>query len=66
MPVAPNRGGRRWWGGGLVGVRQRRKAGVVCGGTGGGFGAEIGDGGGLILLNMGLNLGFDSFKSGAF
>ncbi|XP_035842178.1 protein FAR1-RELATED SEQUENCE 5-like [Helianthus annuus] len=38
MPVAPNRGGRRWWGGGLVGVRQRRKAVVVCGETGGGFG----------------------------
>ncbi|KAF5797042.1 hypothetical protein HanRHA438_Chr08g0371041 [Helianthus annuus] len=24
MPVAPNRGGRRWWGGGLVGVGERR------------------------------------------
>ncbi|KAJ0879779.1 hypothetical protein HanRHA438_Chr10g0455471 [Helianthus annuus] len=31
MPVAQNRGGRRWWGGGLVGVRQRGKAVVVCG-----------------------------------
>ncbi|MFS7908003.1 hypothetical protein Hanom_Chr01g00078101 [Helianthus anomalus] len=37
MPVAPNIGGRRWWGGGLVGVGQRRKAVVVCGETGGGF-----------------------------